>query len=198
VFGQFVQQRACPDCGGAGERLESPCADCGGDGRRVERRQLDLDVPVGIQDGQRIRIRGEGHAGYRGAEAGNAFVVVRVRPDPRFVRDGDDLHAAVRIPMTDAALGATVPVPTFAGDVELDIPPGTQPGAVRVLRGQGMPALRGSRRGDLHVRIDVAVPTRLTEEQRTLLDGLREGIGADAYDDPGDEGFFSRLRSALR
>ena len=198
VFGQFVQQRTCPECNGAGERLESPCEECAGEGRRLEHRRLDVDVPAGIQDGQRIRIRGEGHAGYQGAEAGNAFVVVRVRPDPRFVRDGDDLHAAVRIPMTDAALGATVHVPTFDGTLELDVPAGTQPGSVRVLRGQGMPALRGSRRGDLYVRVDVAVPSRLSEEQKRVLEELREGIGAEAYEDPEDEGFFGRLRSALR
>ncbi len=132
VFGQFVQQRTCPECGGVGERLESPCGDCHGEGRSVVHRQLDVEVPAGIQDGQRIRVRGEGHAGFQGAEAGNAFVVVRVRPDPRFVRDGDDLHAAVRIPMTDAALGSKVAVPAFAGDLELEIPAGTQPGEVRV------------------------------------------------------------------
>jgi molecular chaperone DnaJ len=199
VFGQFVQQRTCPDCGGAGERLESPCADCGGDGRLAVRRQLEIDVPAGIEDGQRIRVRGEGHAGFQGADSGNAFVVVRVRPDPRFVRDGDDLHAAVRIPMTDAVLGATVAVPAPGGEVELDVPPGTQPGEVRVLRGRGMPSLRGSRRGDLYVRIDVVLPSRLSDEQRRLLEELRAGTGPEAYDDPDDdEGFFSRLKSALR
>jgi molecular chaperone DnaJ len=199
VFGQFVQQRTCPECGGAGERLEAPCTQCSGEGRHVEHRRLEVEIPTGIQDGQRIRVRGEGHAGYQGAEAGNAFVVVRVRPDPRFVRDGDDLHAAVRIPMTDAALGATVTVPTFAGDAELEVPAGTQPGSVRVLRGQGMPALRSSRHGDLHVRVDVAIPARLSDEQRRALEELRDGIDAAAYEPPDeDDGFFSRLRSALR
>jgi molecular chaperone DnaJ len=199
IFGQFVQQRTCPDCGGAGEALEQPCSECGGEGRIVTRRQLQVDVPRGIHDGQQIRARGEGHAGFRSSERGNAFVVVRVRPDSRFVRDGDDLHTALRLTMTDAALGTRTAVSSLAGELELEVPPGTQPGAVHVIRGQGMPALRGSRRGDLHVRLDVTVPTVLDEEQRQLLEQLDTKLGDEAYaarDD--DEGFFSRLKSALR
>jgi molecular chaperone DnaJ len=200
IFGQFVQQRACPDCGGVGEVLEQPCRVCRGDGRVVARRQLEVDVPKGIHDGQQIRVRGEGHAGFRSAERGNAFVVVRVRPDPRFVRDGDDLHTAVRLTMVDAALGATTKVPTPAGDVDLEVRAGTQPGEVRSLEGQGMPSLRGSRRGDLYVRLDVAVPTQLDDEQRRVLEDFGSNLGPDAYDAPDDEdeGFFRRLKSALR
>jgi molecular chaperone DnaJ len=199
IFGQFVQQRTCPDCGGSGETLEQPCSECAGEGRVVTRRQIQVDVPKGIHDGQQIRARGEGHAGFRSSERGNAFVVVRVRPDPRFVRDGDDLHTALRLTMTDAALGTKATVSSLSGDVELDLPPGTQPGEARVLRGMGMPALRGSRRGDLYVRLDVVVPTVLGEEQRRLLEQLDGQLGDDAYasrDD--DEGFFGRLKSALR
>ena len=200
IFGQFVQQRACPDCGGVGEVLEQPCSQCRGDGRVVARRQLEVDVPKGIHDGQQIRVRGEGHAGFRSAARGNAFVVVRVRPDPRFVRDGDDLHTAVRVTMTDAALGTTTKVPTPAGDIDLDVRAGTQPGEVRAVKGHGMPSLRGSRRGDLYVRLDVAVPTQLTAEQRRLLEDFGSNVGPDAYASPDDEdeGFFRRLKSALR
>ena len=200
IFGQFVQQRACPDCGGAGEVLEQPCTACRGDGRVATGQKIEVDVPKGIHDGQQIRVRGEGHAGFRSAERGNAFVVVCVQPDPRFVRDGDDLHTSVRMTMIDAALGTTVKVSTPAGDLDLDIGAGSQPGEVRAIKGQGMPALRGSRRGDLYVRLDVAVPTRLSEEQRALLADVDAKVGADAYVAPGDddEGFFSRLKSALR
>jgi len=199
IFGQFVQQRSCPECEGAGEVLEQPCADCRGDGRVVKRTQLEVDVPRGIHDGQQIRVRGEGHAGFRSSERGNAFVVVRVRPDERFVRDGDDLHTAVRLTMTEAALGTTTTVTSLSGEVPLEVSPGTQPGEVRVLRAQGMPALRGSGRGSLYVRLDVAVPTALDEEQRALVEQLDEKLDDDAYR-PRDEdgGFFSRLKSALR
>jgi len=199
VFGQFVQQRTCPTCGGSGEALESSCSVCDGDGRTIVTREVQVDVPAGIDDGQRIRIRGAGHAGARGGEAGNAFVLVRVLPDPRFVRDGEDLHTAVRLPMTDAALGTTVTVSALGEEVELEIAPGTQPGEVVVLRSRGMASLHGSRRGDLLVRLDVAVPTKVTDEQRVLLDEFARGAGPDTYaprDD--DEGFFRRLKSALR
>ena len=200
VFGEFVHQGTCPECGGQGQVLEAPCTECGGEGRVVQRRQLEVEVPAGIHDGQRIRIRGEGHSGFQGGDRGNAFVLVRVRTDPRFARDGDDLHTAVRLTMTDAALGTTARVPALGGDLDLEVSPGAQPGAVRVIRGQGMPALHGSRRGDLYVRMDLAVPTHVTDEQRRLLEEFRRHDGPETYasDDDEDEGFFRRLKSALR
>lgn len=200
IFGQFVQQRACPDCGGSGEVLEHPCSECSGKGRRVARRELEVEIPPGIHDGQQIRVRGQGHAGHRSRERGSVFVVVRVRPDERFVRDGDDLHTALRLTMTDAALGTTVTVTTLTGEVELEVPPGTQPGELRVLPGEGMPSLQGSRRGSLYVRLDVAVPTELDAEQRRLVEQVDQALGAEAYVQKSHEGegFFDRLKSALR
>jgi len=165
----------------------------------VSARELEVEIPAGIQDGQRIRLRGGGHAGFRGGDQGDAYVVVRVRPDERFVRDGDDLHTAVRLTMTEAALGTKTRVSAPGGDLDLDVGAGTQPGEVRVIRGEGMPSLQGRRRGDLYVRLDVAVPTTLTDEQRALLDEFGKQAGPETYapkDD--DEGFFRRLKSALR
>jgi molecular chaperone DnaJ len=200
VFGEFVSQRTCGECGGSGQVLESPCADCKGDGRLVESQELEVRVPPGIEDGQRIRVRGGGHAGRQGGAAGDVFVAVRVRPDPRFVRDGDDLHTAVLLTMTDAALGTAVSIPGLGGDLELEVPPGTQPGDARVLRGQGMPSLASSRRGDLYVRLDVSIPKVLTSEQRKALEDLDRELGPEAYAEGEDEGegFFRRLRGALR
>lgn len=200
VFGQFVQQRTCPECGGAGQVLETPCNECRGEGRIVSPRKLEVDIPAGIHDGQRIRVRGEGHAGFQSRDRGDAFVNVRVRPDPRFLRDGDDLHTAMRLTMTDAALGTTMRVPALAGELDLEVRPGTQPGEVRILRGHGMPSLSGSRRGDLYVRLDVAVPTQMTEDQRRLLEDFGRQAGPDTYarDDEDEGGFFRRLKSALR
>ena len=197
VFGQFVQQRSCPECGGAGRVVETPCKDCRGERRVVVERRIDVAVPAGIHDGQRIRVPGAGHAGPTGAR-GNAYVVVRVRPDPRFLRDGDDLHTAVRLTMTEVALGTTARVATLTGDVALEVGAGTQPGIVRVLRGQGMPSLHGSRTGDLYVRVDVAVPTRLSDEQRALLETFQSGTGPETYAEDENDGFFKRLKSALR
>ena len=198
VFGQFVQQRLCPECAGRGRVVETPCADCRGQGLVLLRRQLDVDIPSGIHDGQRIRLRGEGHAGTHG-DRGNVFVVVRVRPDPRFVRDGDDLHTAHRLTITEAALGTATEVPTLSGDAQLEVPPGTQPGEVRVLYGRGMPSLHGGRKGDLFVRLDVAVPTRVDADQRALLEDFARRSGPETYAREGDdEGFLSRLKRALR
>ena len=197
VFGQFVQQRSCPECRGAGSVVESPCKECRGEARVLVQRSIDVEIPAGIHDGQRIRIAGEGHMGQSG-QRGSVFVVVRVRNDPRFVRDGDDVHTALRLTMTDAALGTTATVSTLAGEVELEIPPGTQPGVVRVLPGQGMPSLHGSRSGDLYVRLDVAVPTRMNDEQRALLKDFDRRSTPSTYASGDDDGFFGRLKSALR
>jgi molecular chaperone DnaJ len=199
VFGEFVSQRTCPQCAGEGRVLESPCTACGGEGRVVSTRRLEVDVPAGIHDGQRVRLRGLGHAPFRGGERGDAYVGVRVRPDPRFVRDGNDLHTFVRLTMTEAALGKVVRVQGVGGDLDLRVDPGVQPGEVKVVEGEGMPSLSGARRGDLYVRVDVAVPTRLSDEQRQLLEELDRTTDEESYaarDD--DEGFFRRLKSALR
>jgi molecular chaperone DnaJ len=198
VFGQFVRASTCPRCQGAGRIVEDPCERCGGDGRLVEERTLDVEVPAGIHDGQRIRMRGEGHAGASGGPTGDAFVQVRVRSDEQLARDGDDLVTVVRLTMVEAAVGATVSVPTADGQTELEIAPGAQPGDVRVLRGRGMPSLSGGRRGDLRVHVDVRIPRRLDPEQRQLLLQLDEQLGDDAYHDDDEGGFFERLRSAFR
>jgi molecular chaperone DnaJ len=197
VFGQFVRTGTCPRCRGAGQTIASPCRRCRGEGRVLGERAVDVDIPAGIHDGQRIRLRGEGHAGAGNGLPGDAFVQVRVRPDERLARDGDDLVTAVALTMVEAALGTTVRVPLADGELDLELEPGVQPGDVRVLRGRGMPSLSG-RRGDLRVHLDVRVPRRLEPEQRRALAELGEQIGEDAYRDDGEGGFFERLRGAFR
>jgi molecular chaperone DnaJ len=196
AFGEFVRTQACPQCGGAGHVIEHPCPDCDGAGRVVEQRSRGVDIPAGIHDGQRIRLSGEGHAGALGGRAGDLYVEVRVKPDPRFVREHDDIISTVDLTMTQAALGATVAVPTLDGDEELEFAPGTQPGEVRVLRGRGMPVLQGFGRGDQRVLVNVAVPRRLSDEQRGLLEEFERRAEPDTYKP--DEGFFEKLRSAFR
>jgi molecular chaperone DnaJ len=196
AFGEFVRTQACPSCRGAGKRIEHPCEGCHGDGRTVEERTLSVEIPPGIHDGQQIRISGEGHAGAGGAGAGDVYVQVHVAPDPRFVREGNDIFSTVDLTITEAALGATVTVPTLDGDVELEFPEGTQPGEIRVLRGQGMPVLQGFGRGDQRVLVNVAVPRRLTDEQRQLLGEFARSTDDETYRT--DEGFFEKLKSAFR
>src|SRR5438046_956885 len=139
VFGEFVRTQTCPACSGSGRWIEHPCEQCDGAGRVLEERTLEIQIPAGIHDGQRIRLSGEGHAGLLGGRAGDVYVEVRVKSDERFVREGDDVYCTVDLTLPQAALGATVAVPTLDGEVELTFEPGTQPGTVRVLRGRGFP-----------------------------------------------------------
>jgi molecular chaperone DnaJ len=196
VFGQFVRTGTCPRCEGVGRVVETPCETCDGIGRTLHDRTLSIDVPAGIADGQRIRVRGEGHAGDLGGPTGDAFVQVHVAPQPGIERDGDDLHTAVELTMTQAALGTSVSVPGPAGEIEVEIPAGTQPGDVQVLRGQGMPSLEGRRRGNVHVHSVVHIPRRLDDEQRAVVEQLDELLGHEPYRHEGEDdgGFFRRLR----
>ena len=198
VFGEFVRTQGCPGCAGTGRLLTNPCEECRGEGRIVEERTLDLQVPAGIHDGQRIRISGEGHAGADRGRSGDAYVLIRVRPDPRFVRDGNDILATVELTLTQAALGASLPVPTLDGDVDLQFEPGTQAGEIVVLRGRGMPVLQGFGRGDQRVLVNVLVPRRLTADQRRLLEEFERTADAVTYGTDEDEGFFEKLKSAFR
>jgi molecular chaperone DnaJ len=196
AFGEFIRTVGCPDCGGDGRLVRHPCAECMGSGQQLEDRTLEVEIPPGIHDGQRIRLSGEGHSGVLGGRAGDVYVRVRVRPDPRFVREGDDIFSTIDLTMTQAALGARVAVPTLDGETELEFAPGTQPGEVVVLRGRGMPVLQGFGRGDQRVLVNVAVPRQLTDEQRDLLERFEESAGEDTY--KADEGFFEKLKSAFR
>ena len=196
VFGEFVRAQACPTCRGAGRIVEEPCRECDGSGRVVEERTLEVAITAGIHDGQRIRLTGEGHAGALGGRSGDAYVQVQVRPDPRFVREGNDVFSTVDLTITQAALGARVQIPTLDGDTELEFEPGTQPGEIRVLGGRGMPVLQGFGRGDHRVLVNVTVPRQLDEEQRRLLEEFEHRVTDATY--RADEGFFDKLKSAFR
>lgn len=156
-----------------------------------------MTIPPGIHDGQRIRISGEGHAGGAGGRAGDVYVQVHVRSDPRFVREGDDIFSTVDLTMTQAALGTSLSIPTLAGEHELEFAAGTQPGQVVVLRGKGMPVLQGFGRGDHRVLVNVVLPRHLNDEQRRLLEQFDSHADDHTYK-PDDEGFFDKLKSAFR
>jgi molecular chaperone DnaJ len=196
VFGQFIRTQTCPECGGVGTVISTPCDGCRGTGQTTEERTLDVEIPPGIHDGQRIRLSGEGHVGALGGRAGDAYVLVRVRPHEQFVRDGNDIVSTVDLTMIQAALGAHLSVPTLAGEADLEFKPGTQAGEIRVLRGRGMPVLQGFGRGDHRLLVNVSVPRNLTDEQRRLLEEFARSEH-DANYQP-DEGFFDKLRAAFR
>ncbi len=194
-FGQVVRTTVCDVCQGDGRTATSPCGVCDGRGRRVEHVKLTVDVPAGIASGQRIRVTGRGHAGDRGGPPGDLYVLVAVKDDPRFVRDGDDLVTTVDVSAPLAALGTVVPVPTVDGEIELEIPAGTQPHETMVVRGRGMPSLRGRRAGDLRVVVNVVIPRHLTRDQRELMTRLAEALTAENLHT--DDGVLHKLRRAF-
>jgi molecular chaperone DnaJ len=196
-FGQMVRSAVCDVCGGAGKIPETPCEACGGSGRTRRGKTSAIDVPAGIEDGQRMRISGAGHAGEAGAPAGDLYVEVRVREDDRFRRDGHDLVSVVSIPATEAMLGTTVTIETLEGEREIEVAPGTQPGHEIVLRGAGLPRLGGRRRGNQRVILNVVVPTNLSEEQRQIAERLDETLEDENLGPRQDEGLFSRVRRAF-
>jgi molecular chaperone DnaJ len=176
-FGQVMRTSVCPVCEGDGRVPETPCEECGGRGRIVRERAYEVEIPPGIESGQRIRIAGAGHAGGSGAPPGDLYVQVTVAEDPRFERHGEHLVVVAKLPATRAMLGGPVTVPTLDGDREVEIPAGSQPGERVVLEGLGLPTLRGGARGDEHVLLDVVVPGELNDEQRELAERLDETLG---------------------
>jgi molecular chaperone DnaJ len=200
LLGQMVRTVVCEACHGDGRVPKQPCRQCRGRGRSAAKRTLEVEVPAGISDGQRIRLGGRGHAGGRAeigqpAPAGDLYVLVRVREHDRFVREGDDLITALDVAAPLAALGGTLDVPTLDGSASIELAAGTQPGEVLTLRGHGMPALQRGRRGDLRVVVNVVVPRRLSPEQRELMERLNDSLSEENL--RSQESVFAKLRRAL-
>jgi molecular chaperone DnaJ len=196
-FGQMVQGVPCERCGGAGKIPETPCAECAGSGRSRGSRKQAVEIPPGIEGGQRLRVSGGGHAGDAGAPAGDLYVEVEVAEDERFQRDGTDLISVVSIPATEAMLGTAVTVPTLDEEREIEVAAGTQPGHEEILRGAGLPRLGGRRRGNQRVIFNVIVPTNLSEEQREMAERLDGSLEEANLDPRQGEGIFSRVRRAF-
>ena len=193
ILGQMVNIVACPRCNGEGQVQSTPCHECSGDGRIREERRLEVNVPAGIDDGQRIAMEGQGEAGPRGGPAGDLYVVVDVRDHAQLLRRGTELFHELAITFPQAALGATLSVPTVEGSEQVEVPPGSQSGHEIRLRGKGVPRLRGSGRGDLHVILNVVVPARLSKRERELLQELGE-VGAPAQLPKGGPRVMDRIR----
>jgi molecular chaperone DnaJ len=193
VLGSLVTAYPCRECEGTGSVIASPCEECRGAGRLAKDVEVKVDVPPGIDDGDRMRLDGEGESGVSGGGRGDLYVGFRVLPDDRFERLGDDLLAWVDVPMTTAALGGTLTVPTLDGDQTIDVPAGTQSTSVFTLRGHGVARRRGRGRGDLIVRAHVVVPTKLSRKEKDLLRSFAEERG----ENPKDGSITSVLRRAL-
>ncbi len=190
--GFFAMSQACPRCGGEGQIIEDPCKSCNGQGRVRKEAELKVKIPPGIYDGATLRISGEGEAGPRGAQPGDLYLEVHLKPDPRFERHEDDLSVSAHVDIASAALGGTTTVPTIDGEpVTVKIAHGTQAGATLRVREKGMPKLHGRGRGDLLVHVKIEVPRDLTAKQKELLEEFRKTL----YDEPskGGGGVFGRI-----
>jgi len=197
LLGQMVTASACGRCQGTGEIIPDPCPDCRGEGRRMEDRTLVVEVPPGVDEGSTLRLAARGPAGQRGGPNGSLYVHLAVDPDPRFEREGDDLHSVVHIGVAQAALGVELDVETVEEPQHVVLPMGTQSGHVVRLKGVGVPHLRSRGRGDHFLHVVVDTPTDLSERQEQLLRELAEERGEDVSGHHGHDGVFSRLRSAL-
>jgi molecular chaperone DnaJ len=194
--GIFSIAQTCPHCQGAGRILEKPCKVCHGEGKRQHSSRIKLRIPAGVDAGSRLRSAGNGEAGFRGGPPGDLYVMLHIKAHEIFQRDGDDLLCEVPVSFVQAALGAEIEVPTLDGRATIKISPGTQPGTVFRVKGKGVKNLQGYGHGDLHVRIQVEVPTRLTAEQKDRLQAFAESCGEDA--NPISKSFFEKARKLFQ
>jgi molecular chaperone DnaJ len=195
-FGQMVRATVCDVCNGEGKTASTPCTECRGHGRTASVRRLAVEIPAGIDDGQRVRLTGRGHGGEAGGPPGDLYVLVRVREDERFLRDGSDLITVVDVPAPAAALGTRVAVPSLDGDREVELPAGTQPGDTLRLAGRGLPTLRRGPAGDLRVVVNVVVPRNLSGDQREITQRLLDSLSDENLRSP--EGVFAKLKRVMR
>jgi molecular chaperone DnaJ len=193
ILGQMVNIVACQRCRGEGRIIATPCTECKGDGRVRQERTLQVTIPAGIDAGPRIALEAQGEAGPRGGPNGDLYVAISVRPHPDLVRRGTELYHELPVTFPQAALGATLTVPTVEGTEEVEMPAGSQSGREIRLKGKGVPRMRGAGRGDLHVIVNVVVPSKLSKRQRELLQELDE-VSEPATLAGGEPSVFDRLR----
>lgn len=190
--GFFQVQQTCPDCDGAGETVTDPCKSCRGHGKQKERTKIRLRIPAGIEEGTQLRSTGNGDLGMRGGPAGDLYVLIRIKQHDLFERDGNDLHCDMPLSFATAALGGELEVPTLEGKATVKVPAGTQNGTSFRLRGKGMKIMGRDSHGDLYVHVQIAVPTKLTSEQREKLDDFRKALGDNSS--PMEESFFDKAK----
>lgn len=177
--GFFAVQQTCPKCRGTGKEIKNPCPDCRGEGRKVSKVKVNVKIPAGVDDGNRMRVPGRGEAGLNGAPSGDLYVFIRIKKHPLFTRDGLDLHVDVPISFATAALGGKIEVPTLTGKITLSIKEGTQTGTSLRATGRGFTSINGGRTGNLICHIIVETPVNLTEDQKKLLQQFDSSINGD-------------------
>ena len=196
LFGQIVNMRACSACAGTGKVISDKCPKCNGQGRTRMMRTATVNIPAGIDNGQVMTMNGQGEPGLRNGPSGDLYIYIAVRPHRLFKRDGANLHCEIPISFSQAALGAEIDVPTLDGAVKHTVPEGTQNDAVLRLRGQGIPMLRGSGKGDLYVKVRVEIPKRLSDKQKELLRQFEDSLSGKEYE--GRKSFMDRLKEGFK
>ncbi|WP_445612731.1 molecular chaperone DnaJ [Geobacillus sp. YF-1] len=196
-FGRIVNRRTCPVCAGTGRYIPEKCPTCGGTGRVKRRKKIHVKIPAGVDDGQQLRVAGQGEPGINGGPPGDLYIVFHVEPHEFFKRDGDDIYCEVPLSFAQAALGDEMEVPTLHGPVKLKIPAGTQTGTRFRLKGKGVPNVRGYGQGDQHVIVRVVTPTRLTEKQKQLLREF-DRLGGETMHDGPHARFFEKVKKAFK
>ena len=194
-LGMFQTQGPCPNCRGTGKIIKTPCKKCGGKGKVRNSRTLKVKIPAGIDDGQSIQLRGQGGAGTNGGPAGDVIVTIGIRPHPLFTREGSDVICEIPISFTQAALGASLQVPTIDGKIEYQVPEGTQTGTVFRMRGKGIQNVNGRGRGDQFVRVNIEVPKNLSQKQKDLL---REFEASSNANHTARQGFWEKMKNAFK
>jgi molecular chaperone DnaJ len=192
--GFFSIQQTCPDCHGSGQIIKNPCPDCRGEGRKQEYKTLSVKIPAGINDGDRIRLTGEGEAGLNGGPPGDLYVQIHIEPHAVFHREDNNLICEVPISFTTATLGGKLDVPTLEGHVELKIPPETQSGKMFRLRGKGVKSMRGSSVGDLICRVVVETPVKLSQAQKDLLKAFDDSLSKENIHNPKASSWFDAVK----
>lgn len=190
IFGMMESQQVCPECGGTGKIIKDKCPKCGGKGYNHIKRDMEINIPAGINEGQQIRIRGKGEHGINGGENGDLYLEIVAIPHPFFKRDGNDIHIDIPISFVDATLGRKIDVPTVYGECEVEIPAGTQPNQILRLKGRGIKDMRKGTPGDQYIHIQIKTPSKLTKEQKKLLEEYRKSEGKD-------ESIFEKFKKAF-
>lgn len=197
-FGNVVTSSTCPECGGLGQKIKSPCTECRGEGRVEKEEEVKVEVPSGVDDGMQLRVTGRGEAGPKGGVAGDLYVQLRVKPIKGFERQGADVLVEVDLPFTQATLGTSLKIDSFDGKVEVEVPPGTQPGEIITIRNSGVAHLGRSGRGDLLIQINVKIPAGLSREEDGLIRQFASMRGEDVAEPQGFKDKINKIRNAFK
>lgn len=193
-LGQMQTTAQCPNCQGSGSIVVEPCTKCRGEGRTIEEETIDIDIPAGVDDGMQLSMRGKGNAGIKGGQSGDLLIAIEIKPHADLKRDGNNLIYEMYIGFPDAAIGISVDIPTLSGPVKIKIPPGTQSGKIFRLNGKGLPSIQAYGKGDQLIYVNIWTPKKLSEEEKNILEKLKESPNFKPQPSKTEKGFFERMK----